>query len=119
MPWLVARDNNEIRNDMEKQGGAPVSRSRCNRFNQMIEDCNLIVGFQGSKFTWTNSQPGLAAIRERLDQALCNNTWRSQYPEAWVKHLPRTRSDHCLLLVHLENEEQMGRVQRPFRTKAA
>ena len=86
----------------------------------MIEDCKVIdLGFQGPKFTRSNSQPGLATIRERLDRALCNSRWRNNFQEAWVEHLARNRSDHCSLLIHMENDAVLGRIQRPFRNEAA
>lgn len=40
-------------------------------------------------------------VYERLDHALCNDTWRVAFPEATVLHLPRVFSDHNPILIDL------------------
>lgn len=39
----------------------------------------------------------------RLDRVLCNLAWREMFESASVSHLPKHQSDHCPLLVRLEN----------------
>ncbi|XP_056697371.1 uncharacterized protein [Spinacia oleracea] len=55
---------------------------------------NLMIGFSGQKFTWTNKRK-LDPIFERLDRALYNSEWLTMYPESNLYHLPRLGSDHC------------------------
>ncbi|XP_058214096.1 uncharacterized protein LOC131325709 [Rhododendron vialii] len=33
------------------------------------------------KFTWTNGRRGPANVQKRLDRALCNENWRTLFPE--------------------------------------
>lgn len=59
------------------------------------------LGFLGSKFTWSNLCRNNKTIRERLDRFAANSEWLELFPESFVRHLPRTHSDHCLLLLTL------------------
>ena len=52
------------------------------------------LGFTGPSFTWSNRREGLANIKERLDQGLCDQEWQSLFPKAGVKHLCNSNSDH-------------------------
>lgn len=63
---------------------------------ECINKCELIdLGFTGPKCTWSNLREGRSLIKERIDKAYCNEEWIKSFPEAIVRHLPRTRSDHC------------------------
>lgn len=42
-------------------------------------------------------------IQERLDRGFANIEWRELYLEVVVHHLARTHSDHCLVLLKLDN----------------
>jgi len=102
LPWMRDGDFNQIASLSEKNGGSNAGSSRRCRFQEWINNCKLIdLGFTGPFHTWSNLRPGLARISERLDKALANVEWRLAYPEACVKHLPRTHSDHCPLLIDL------------------
>ena len=74
------------------------------------------LGFNGPSFTWSNRREGLANIKERLDQCLCDREWQILFPKAGVKHLSNANSDHnpILLDTHLEPEN----LNRPFRFEA-
>ncbi|XP_028805248.1 uncharacterized protein LOC114760152 [Neltuma alba] len=119
--WIVIGDLNDIRRDLEKQGGAPRNEKRCTIFNDNIDACNLLeVETWGSRFTWKGPLiPGFARIYERLDRALCNIDWRTRFPEAVLKNLVRLKcSNHCPILLCLDDNE-CGLGERPFRFEAA
>lgn len=40
----------------------------------------------------------------RLDRAVCMTHWLTMFPEATVKHLPMTKSDHAPILISTENK---------------
>ncbi|CAL1387677.1 unnamed protein product [Linum trigynum] len=42
---------------------------------------------------------GAACIRERLDRALCSQSWVNRYPDTLVKHFTDQGSDHRALLL--------------------
>ncbi|CAL5396480.1 unnamed protein product [Camellia sinensis] len=58
--------------------------------------------------TWTNNRHGLANTTERLDRAMCNVAWRTLYPEATVKVLPRIYSNHSPLIVYTEGNLKLN-----------
>ncbi|KAL7202772.1 hypothetical protein ACSBR1_034272 [Camellia fascicularis] len=60
------------------------------------------LGCTGPKFTWTNNRRGMANTMERLNRALCNENWRTMYPQGTVRNLPRTYSDHFPLIIYTE-----------------
>ncbi|KAK3010773.1 hypothetical protein RJ639_011993 [Escallonia herrerae] len=120
LPWLVAGDFNDIANSTEKWGGIPTSRNRCSTFVNRINSCQLLdLGFQGPLFTWFRNRNGHCYLKERLDRGLCNRQWRLNFPEAFIKHLPRTHSDHCPILIDTKGETPPAHSLRPFRFKAA
>ena len=53
-------------------------------------------------------------IQERIDKVFVNAEWNSIYSEAHVKHLERVQSNHCPIMVCLEQNQQF-RLQWPFR----
>ena len=72
----------------------------------VINCCGLMdLGFHGPKFTWTNKNPiWHRNIRERLDRGLGNIK---------THHLPRTKSDHCPIL--LESKPPTYKSTKPFK----
>jgi hypothetical protein len=101
-PWLLAGDFNDILSINEKKGGAPASIRKCNLFKERVDACHLLdVGFVGAKYTWRGPvYHGGQRIYERLDRALSNDLWRLEFPDGYIKVLPRLDfSDHHPLLI--------------------
>ncbi|KAH0776459.1 hypothetical protein KY290_007870 [Solanum tuberosum] len=79
------------------------------------DDQELHAMIQGCKYTWSNHRRGMKdLILERLDRAFANNDWLVKYPNAQVTHLPKTHSDHNLLLISLFKPNS-GNLSKPFR----
>ncbi|KAJ4832638.1 hypothetical protein Tsubulata_001385 [Turnera subulata] len=119
-PWLLIGDFNTYVDQSEKLGGLPTCMRMCARFSSWIHDCKLVdLGFHGPMFTW-ECRVGVARelVAERLDRGLVNQQWRIRYPDAELWHLPRTKSDHSPLLLHLHAHVATGR-PKPFRFQAA
>nr|POE86184.1 hypothetical protein CFP56_07291 [Quercus suber] len=116
-PWLVIGDLNCIKRADEKKGGRFSPESSINCLRDFMTNTGAIdLGFNGPSFTWSNRHEGLANIKERLDQCLCDQDWKILFPKAGVKHLSNANSDHnpILLDTHLEPEN----LNRPFRFEA-
>jgi exonuclease III len=114
LPWMIAGDFNEILTSNEKFSSSPASQRRISCFHNCLDSCNLLdLGFNGPRFTWTNKrQDGL--VMKRLDRVLCNPEWKQAFEEANVIHLPRTASDHNLILINTAPVlHRFG--SRPFR----
>ena len=117
VPWVIIGDLNCIKRMDEKRGGRSTSGSSDNCLKDFISNTGAIdLGFTGPSFTWSNRREGLANIKERLDQCLCNQEWQLLFPKAGVKHLCNLNSNHnpILLDTHFEFES----LNRPFRFKA-
>lgn len=54
-----------------------------------MDDNDLIdIGYVGYPFTWNNKRGGRANIRMRLDRAIVNPRWRSDFSLGALHHLP-------------------------------
>uniref|UniRef100_A0A2N9ISI0 CCHC-type domain-containing protein n=1 Tax=Fagus sylvatica TaxID=28930 RepID=A0A2N9ISI0_FAGSY len=115
--WLLIGDLNSTVSNSDKSGGRQNGESSSRSFQNFISEVGAIdLGFNGSKFTWSNNRAGWANIRERLDRGLYNVDWQNMFPKAGIRHLVASNSDHkpILLDTHLEN----SRGRRPFRFEA-
>ena len=107
LPWVLLGDFNDMISDDEKLGGLPVNRTRISAFRNCMDNCGLMnLGFHGPGFTWTNkSLCWQTTIKERLDRGLGNAEWATFFPSAELHHLPRVKSDHCLILLSTDPRE--------------
>ena len=87
-PCVVIGDLNCIKRAKEKRGGCAVVESSVCYLKDFMSNTGAIdLGFLGPSFTWSNRREGLANIKERLDQCLCDQEWQSLFPKAGVRHL--------------------------------
>ena len=91
----------------EKMGGLPLNGSRLIAFRDCIDQCGLMdLGFHGPKFMWTNKNSiWHRNIKERLDRGLGNSEWKIHFPRTEIHHLPRTKSDHCPILMDTDPQK--------------
>uniref|UniRef100_A0A2N9FQS3 Reverse transcriptase domain-containing protein n=1 Tax=Fagus sylvatica TaxID=28930 RepID=A0A2N9FQS3_FAGSY len=116
-PWMCFGDFNIIVEDSEKEGGSLGSSSTPNFLRELLFDLAAIdLGFSSNKYTWWNKRWGLGAIRERLDRAIANVSWRLAFPKAAVTHLGAINSDHAPLLIDTNPIDEY--CPRPFRFEA-
>ncbi|KAI5667628.1 hypothetical protein M9H77_17481 [Catharanthus roseus] len=101
-PWLFLGDFNQVLRQQEKCGGKEVARNGDSLWN-LIEEGDLIdIGFSGPVVTWSNFCMGDDNFMEHLDRGLCNRLWNKVFQDATLVYLPKTHSDHCLILVVTE-----------------
>lgn len=113
-PWAIAGDFNEVTAHDEKKGGKATFTST--GFDDWIHNNGFIdLGFQGQPFTWVKNGKDPFSLRQRLDRALSNQSWRLEFPEAVISHIPRTSSDHCPILLTLQSEHIPEPHLKPFR----
>ncbi|WCJ35671.1 DNAse I-like superfamily protein [Euphorbia peplus] len=118
-PWLIVGDFNCIKVAEEKQGGSARIFDRCASFANWINSLNLVdLGFVGPNFTWYRGATPRTRVACRLDRALSNVAWRTTFPEAIVRHLPRNNSDHVPILVDFKGVIP-SKPNSPFRFLAA
>lgn len=116
-PWLCFGDFNCVVEEAEKEGGIRGSASTPNFLKELLFQLEAIdLGHSGNKFTWWNKRWGKGAIRERLDHAIANPSWRLVFPKGTVFHLGAINSNHAPLLVDTNLIEDF--CPRPFRFEA-
>ncbi|CAM8923331.1 unnamed protein product [Rhodiola kirilowii] len=109
-PWLLLGDFNSIASWSEKKGGNKKNGKSIRQFNDFMAKVGISdAGYEGSPFTWSNNQEGASRIWERLDRCLINGLAMNSFPGLKIKHLTRTASDHCPLLLSFEDEKLKGR----------
>ncbi|KAJ8423447.1 hypothetical protein Cgig2_008936 [Carnegiea gigantea] len=120
LPWLLVGDFNDTKSMEERLNCSNNLSRRCALFNYWIENNGLIdLGFSGPRFTWSTGNTISSKKFARLDRALCNSLWRSNFAEASVRHLLQNQSDHHPLLIHLHSASPHTHIQRPFKFQAA
>lgn len=110
-------DFNEVLNADEKLGGNPINNNRVKLFWSCLQKYGLVdLDFKHQKYTWTNKKhrKRCQLIFERLDRCVANASWIKNFPNALIRHLPRTKSDHYPLLVNL-NIRSCPNISKPFR----
>ena len=108
---------NCIKRAKEKRGGCAVVESSVCYLRDFTSNTSAIdLGFSGPSFTWSNRKEGLANIKERLDQCLCDQEWQSLFPKARVRHLCNSNSDHNPIM--LDTFLDIDILTRPFHFEA-
>lgn len=103
MPWVYIGDYNEILSSSEKQGHRPRHPRFMEEFRSALLHCGLVdVGYQGN--TWRNGRQGEAFVQERLNRACAIIEWRKLFPQAIVRHLQASYSDHDPILLILQRD---------------
>ncbi|XP_070034440.1 uncharacterized protein [Nicotiana tomentosiformis] len=99
IPWSIGGDFNIIMDASEKKGGNLHRLSKSIDFIKCMDECGMSdVGYSRSDYTWTNGRKKWKRILQRLDRVFYNDAWSSSFPIAIVRHLPKTGSDHNVLL---------------------
>lgn len=117
-PWLLMGDYNEILLPSEVREGI-FNSNRAQKLVAVMDSYGLLdLGSTGLFFTWTRNAIGEPPLSKRLDRALVDCNWRTQFPEAYVETLFMHHLDHSPLLLRCTGEV-LDRKNRPFRFQAA
>ena len=104
--WLCGGDFNKILAFSEKIGGQDRSVSTTLNFRMELFDCCLgDCSFSGPMTTWINRHGNITNIQEQLDHFVYDDHWWDCFSKATVDHLDFSRSDHCPILMRLEEVE--------------
>jgi hypothetical protein len=111
-PWLMVGDFNEAMWQGEHSSRSRRSERLMSNFREVLSECDLHdLGFIGTPWTYDNHRKGDNNVRVRLDRAVACPAWRDCYADTTVQHLTSPASDHCPVLVQLEQEVRVPRRQ--------
>ncbi|KAK9740129.1 hypothetical protein RND81_03G013800 [Saponaria officinalis] len=93
--WLVFGDFNVIRDVSERISSAPSNLDDILAFNSCLLQCGLMdLPSSGCEYTWTNKQDGADRVWSKLDRAMVNGSWQTNFSSTSVIFLPAGVSDH-------------------------
>lgn len=113
IPWCIIGDFNDLMAANEKRGRRNHPRSLLQGFSSTVYDCGLQdLGFQGEQFTWEKSRGTDNWVQERLDRGLATQTWIDMFPDAVVKVIEMSTSDHLPLFLDLNRKVYVQKRKR-------
>ncbi|KAK1678763.1 hypothetical protein QYE76_039611 [Lolium multiflorum] len=111
LPWMCFGDFNEILFASEKQGGKVKNQAAMERFRHALDACELEdLGYIGDPYTWRNNSSSAGTyIKERLDRAVANLTWRQHFPAYKTINGDPRHSDHRPIIVVMDPDYEPNR----------
>ncbi|XP_075659257.1 uncharacterized protein LOC142629162 [Castanea sativa] len=117
LPWLCARDFNEITRSSEKLGGNNRSQAQMQLFRNVIDECRFLdLGYVGDQFTWRKHFVDGHSLWERLDSGLANHEWFMKFRGSKIHHLHSNSSDHSPMWITMDGLD-IPSFAKPFRFK--
>ena len=102
IPWLCARDFNEITRSHEKLGGRLRPVRQMEEFKDVLDEFGFRdLGFERGKFKWGNGQHDGFTVWERLDRAVVIMDWLEKFPTTKVVHMECGFSNHKPIFIYL------------------
>ncbi|GER27744.1 DNAse I-like superfamily protein [Striga asiatica] len=90
----------------EKKGGRVRSDRSFQEFNSFIARMSMLEVMQGYQYTWVNNRDNEGYVEERLDKAFGSMGWIADYAGAKVLNLYRSASDHGMLILDSDGQQQ-------------
>ena len=98
-PWTVLGDFNVVRRPTDRQGGDQSWPSYLDDLNNCCRDSSLEdLRYSGCHLTW-NKGTGDNALMKKLDRALTNHVWLTEFTESEALFLNKGASDHSPIVV--------------------
>ncbi|KAL0923914.1 hypothetical protein M5K25_004701 [Dendrobium thyrsiflorum] len=107
VPSIMGGDFNCILSKEDKKWGKRFKLSKGPREMRRFMTNNDFhdVGIVGPTYTWCNNKEGTSRIWERLDRCLMNSAALLLIPFAKIRHLARVASDHCPIVLKMEEKQ--------------
>ncbi|KAL2251392.1 UNVERIFIED_CONTAM: hypothetical protein Sindi_2261500 [Sesamum indicum] len=78
-------------------------------FTACIQDTGLLpLPMQGEWFTWHNRSSNSRSLWKMLDRMLINDAWLERFPTSYYYSLNPRTSDHSLLVLCGDRQQQLG-----------
>ena len=105
-PWVVIGDFNEAMWQYEHFSNTKRGERQMAEFREALDLCGLTdLGFSGIPWTYDNKKSGARNVKVRLDRAVATQDWANRFFYASVTHLTSPCSDHCPLLLCVQQEQ--------------
>lgn len=99
IPWCSIGDYNEMLLQSDKCGIRPFDDYKAGFFRSFLNNTELMeLELKGCRFTWASNPRNSVVVREKLDRALGNWSWRYCFSHALVTALPIVSLDHAPLI---------------------
>lgn len=106
-------DYNDLMFDSEKRGGRNHPQALLQGFSDTVANCGLMdLGYERECFTWERCRGTDLWIQERLDRGLATRDWMELFPNAVVKVLDVSTSDHLLFFLDLSKKVYVPKAKR-------
>ncbi|KAL5559046.1 hypothetical protein UlMin_035257 [Ulmus minor] len=114
--WLIIGDFNTIwsSSDRSSDSGMDIGSQRMRTALNNLG--MLLIPASGGNYSWSNRRQGNRRIRSKIDRAVANEEWWRSFPNASIRMLPQTTSDHNPQILYCF--EQNSFAKRPFRFEA-
>ncbi|XP_074293555.1 uncharacterized protein LOC141620634 [Silene latifolia] len=104
LPWIVRGGFNIVRSPEEKLSPNPSVLQDMLDFNSCLFSCCLDdLNNTGINLTWTNKQDLQSRVWSKLDRALVNLAWLSQFPSSHAVFKEAGLSDHSPVIVYVSD----------------
>ena len=103
-PWFLMGDFNTTRFSSEKYGGNMNTDTAMEEFHECLFNLEIVdMPFLGPLYTWINRRAGDQFVARKLDLSLQNECSLDTYPNVVTEFLNPRLSDHCPLIVNLND----------------
>ncbi|XP_074291258.1 uncharacterized protein LOC141618033 [Silene latifolia] len=95
IPWLWVGDFNTVLSPIERLGGN-TTEAEMEHFQECVSLCEMEdIQATGALFTWSNKQAPNERVYSRLDRAMGNPEWMTQFGDYVAHFHPEGMFDHC------------------------
>lgn len=107
--WVVCGDLNSIMS-RDERCGSRISHNKIAPMNDFMVHCDLsVMARKRCFYTWNNKQDGIHRVFTRIDRAMVDEAWNSNFPTFIINYLPEVSFDHCPGIISLSNDIVGGR----------
>ncbi|XP_058741457.1 uncharacterized protein LOC131613836 [Vicia villosa] len=112
---MIIGDFNNVMTNHDRIGGKQVNLAEYTDLEQMMEDVGLFSReTKGEYFTWNNRHAN-NMIYSRIDHAICNRDWFSQFPHCIITVMHPHISDHAPLRVQMLGRDTLPKRRSNFK----
>ncbi|KAL5538574.1 hypothetical protein UlMin_045893 [Ulmus minor] len=114
--WLIIGDFNTIWSSTDCSSGSGMDIGSRRMRSALNNLGMLLIPASGGNYSGSNRRQGNRRIRSKIDRAVANEEWWRSFPNASIRMLPQTTSDHNPQILYCFGQNSFAK--RPFRFEA-